>query len=74
MFSEHIRIRLQENILKIYILKNHGLFKTGENVQIVDIGKSDDGTEYCIAIRIESHNHPTFIDPFEVQQLALVEF
>ena len=24
-----------------------------------------DGTEYCIAIRIESHNHPTFIDPFE---------
>ena len=23
------------------------------------------GTEYCIAIRIESHNHPTYINPFE---------
>ena len=37
----------------------------GENAGIVDIGTSKDGTEYCIAIRIESHNHPTFIDPFE---------
>ena len=32
----------------------------GENAGIVDIG---DG--YGIAIRIESHNHPTFINPFE---------
>ena len=27
---------------------------------IVDIGNG-----YCIALRIESHNHPTFINPFE---------
>ena len=31
-----------------------------KNAGIVDIG---DG--YCIALRIESHNHPTFINPFE---------
>ena len=37
----------------------------GENAGIVNIGTAADGTEYCIAIRIESHNHPTYINPFE---------
>ena len=32
----------------------------GENAGIIDIGNG-----YCIALRIESHNHPTFIDAYE---------
>ena len=32
----------------------------GENAGII---RTND--DYCLALRIESHNHPTFIDPFE---------
>jgi len=38
----------------------HVIQGPGENAGIVDIGGG-----YCIALRIESHNHPTFINPFE---------
>ena len=45
-----------------------GYSRTGENAGIVDIGG-----DYAIAIRIESHNHPTFIDPFEGAATGVVE-
>ena len=66
MFSEHISYKTSRKYLKnMYTKENWVVQGPGENAGIVDIGKADDGTEYCIAIRIESHNHPTFIDPFE---------
>ena len=66
MFSEHISYKTTRKYLKkLHTQENWVVQGPGENAGIVDIGKSDDGTEYCIAIRIESHNHPTFIDPFE---------
>ena len=66
MFSEHISYKTTRRYLKNLHTKAEWVVQgPGENAGIVDIGKSDDGTEYCIAIRIESHNHPTFIDPFE---------
>ena len=42
-----------------------GSTRTWGKCCIVDIGSDSDGNEYCIAIRIESHNHPTYINPFE---------
>ena len=39
---------------------NHVIQGPGENAGIVDIGNG-----YCLSIRIESHNHPTYKDAFE---------
>ena len=66
MFSEHISYKTSKKYLRNLHTKEEWVVQgPGENAGIVDIGKSEDGTDYCIAIRIESHNHPTFIDPFE---------
>ena len=66
MFSEHISYKTTKKYLRNLHTKEPWVVQgPGENAGIVDIGKSPDIIEYCIAIRIESHNHPTFIDPFE---------
>ena len=61
MHSEHISYKSTRQYLKLLHTEEPWVIQgPGENAAIVDIG---DG--YCIALRIESHNHPTFIDPFE---------
>lgn len=66
MYSEHISYKTTRKYLKkLHTCADWVVQGPGENAGIVDVGKSSDGTEYCIAIRIESHNHPTFINPFE---------
>ena len=66
MFSEHISYKTTRKYLKkLHTDESWVVQGPGENAGIVDIGTSIDGTEYCIAIRIESHNHPTYINPFE---------
>ena len=61
MHSEHISYKSTRKYLKNLHTKEDWVVQgPGENAGIVDIG---DG--YCIALRIESHNHPTFINPFE---------
>jgi phosphoribosylformylglycinamidine (FGAM) synthase-like amidotransferase family enzyme/selenophosphate synthetase-related protein len=61
MHSEHISYKSTRKYLKtLYTQAPWVVQGPGENAGIVDIG---DG--YCIALRIESHNHPTFINPFE---------
>ncbi|MBP02577.1 MAG: hypothetical protein CMM25_07185 [Rhodospirillaceae bacterium] len=61
MNSEHISYKSTRKYLKkLPTQSNFVIQGPGENAGIVDIG---DG--YCIALRIESHNHPTFINPFE---------
>jgi len=66
MFSEHISYKTSRKYLKKLHTEEPWVVQgPGENAGIVDIGSSLDGTEYCIAIRIESHNHPTYINPFE---------
>ena len=60
MFSEHISYKSTKKYLKNMFTEGaHVIQGPGENAGIVDIG---DG--YCLAMRIESHNHPIFIDPF----------
>ena len=61
MHSEHISYKSTRKYLKQLHTKEPWVIQgPGENAGIVDIGAG-----YSIAIRIESHNHPTFIDPFE---------
>ncbi len=61
MWSEHCSYKSSRLHLKK--LPTHGqrvLVGPGENAGIIDIG---DG--YAIAFKIESHNHPSFIEPFQ---------
>ena len=60
MNSEHISYKSTRKYLKeLYTEGDHVIQGPGENAGIIDIG---DG--YALALRIESHNHPTFIDPY----------
>jgi phosphoribosylformylglycinamidine synthase II/phosphoribosylformylglycinamidine synthase I len=60
MHSEHISYKSTRKYLKnMYTQGDHVIQGPGENAGIVDIG---DG--YCLALRVESHNHPIFIDPY----------
>ena len=66
MWNEHCSYKSSKLHLKKLPTKGKKVIQgPGENAGIVDIGKSADGTEYCIAIRIESHNHPSFIEPYQ---------
>jgi phosphoribosylformylglycinamidine synthase len=61
MHSEHISYKSTRKYLKrLYTEGEHVVQGPGENAGIIDIG---DG--YCLAMRIESHNHPVFIDPYQ---------
>lgn len=62
MWSEHCSYKNSKNILKIFPKDGKKmLVKAGEeNAGVVDIG---DG--YVIAFKVESHNHPSAIEPFQ---------
>jgi phosphoribosylformylglycinamidine synthase subunit PurL len=68
MWSEHCSYKNSKPILKLFSKMNselprqeHLLVKPGqENAGIVDIG---DG--YAVCFKIESHNHPSAIEPFQ---------
>jgi phosphoribosylformylglycinamidine synthase subunit PurL len=61
MWSEHCSYKSSRLHLKKLPTRGPGvLVGPGENAGIIDIG---DG--YAIAFKIESHNHPSFIEPFQ---------
>ena len=58
--SEHISYKSTKQYLRnLFTEAPHVVQGPGENAGIIDIG---DG--YCLALRMESHNHPIFIDPY----------
>ena len=57
MSSEHISYKSTKKYLATMFTEAPWVIQgPGENAGIVDIGNG-----YCIALRIESHNHPIFI-------------
>jgi phosphoribosylformylglycinamidine synthase II len=61
MWSEHCSYKSSRLHLKKLPTKGPGvLVGPGENAGIIDIGGG-----YAIAFKIESHNHPSFIEPFQ---------
>ena len=61
MWSEHCSYKSSRIHLKKLPTRGPRVVQgPGENAGIVDIG---DG--WCIAFKIESHNHPSFIEPFQ---------
>src|SRR5437588_1713530 len=61
MWSEHCSYKSSRIHLKKLPTKGRNvLVGPGENAGIIDIGNN-----YAIAFKIESHNHPSFIEPFQ---------
>jgi phosphoribosylformylglycinamidine synthase len=61
MWSEHCSYKSSKVHLKKFPIKGERVVQgPGENAGIVDIG---DGI--CLAFKMESHNHPSFIEPYQ---------
>ena len=61
MWSEHCSYKSSRiHLKKLPTKSNRVLVGPGENAGIIDIGNN-----YAIAFKIESHNHPSFIEPFQ---------
>ena len=66
MWSEHCSYKSSRVHLKKLPTKSHLVVcGPGENAGIIDIGPDAEGHSWCIAFKIESHNHPSFIEPFQ---------
>jgi phosphoribosylformylglycinamidine synthase len=66
MWSEHCSYKSSRiHLRKLPTKSNRVLVGPGENAGIIDIGASPTGERYAIAFKIESHNHPSFIEPFQ---------
>src|SRR5258705_4512787 len=62
MWSEHCSYKSSRIHLKRLPTRGERVIvPPGENAGVVDLG---DG--WCAAFKIESHNHPSFIEPFQV--------
>jgi len=61
MWSEHCSYKSSRiHLKKLPTRSERVLVGPGENAGIIDIGNG-----YAIAFKIESHNHPSFIEPFQ---------
>jgi phosphoribosylformylglycinamidine synthase len=61
MWSEHCSYKSSRLHLKKLPTRSARVLQgPGENAGIIDVGKG-----YAIAFKIESHNHPSFIEPFQ---------
>ena len=61
MWSEHCSYKSSRiHLRKLPTKSDRVLVGPGENAGIIDIGGG-----YAIAFKIESHNHPSFIEPFQ---------
>jgi len=61
MWNEHCSYKSSKKYLKTLPTKNKNVIQgPGENAGVIDIGDDD-----AIVFKIESHNHPSFIEPFQ---------
>lgn len=61
MWSEHCSYKSSKMHLKNLPTKGeHVVQGPGENAGVVDIGDGE-----CVAFKMESHNHPSFIEPYQ---------
>ena len=61
MWSEHCSYKSSRIHLKrLPVEGEHVLVGPGENAGVIDVGD-----DIAIAIRIESHNHPSYIEPYQ---------
>ena len=65
MWSEHCSYKSSRiHLKKLPTKSDRVMVGPGENAGIIDIGAAP-RERYAIAFKIESHNHPSFIEPFQ---------
>jgi len=61
MWNEHCSYKSSKKYLKTLPTKNKKVIQgPGENAGVIDIGNND-----ALVFKIESHNHPSFIEPYQ---------
>ena len=61
MWNEHCSYKSSKKYLKTLPTKNKNVIQgPGENAGVVDVGDND-----AIVFKIESHNHPSYIEPYQ---------
>ena len=61
MWNEHCSYKSSKHHLKTLPTKNNNVIQgPGENAGVIDIGDED-----ALVFKIESHNHPSFIEPYQ---------
>ncbi|HZW48536.1 MAG TPA: AIR synthase related protein, partial [Bacillota bacterium] len=61
MWSEHCSYKTSKNTLRLFPTSGKRILQgPGENAGVIDIGDNQ-----AIAFKVESHNHPSAIEPFQ---------
>ncbi len=66
MWSEHCSYKSSRiHLKKLPTTGPQVICGPGENAGIVDIGPDDEGRGQCAVFKMESHNHPSYIEPYQ---------
>jgi len=66
MWSEHCSYKSSRRHLAKFPTKGPRVIcGPGENAGVVDIGHDDEGRPLACVFKMESHNHPSFIEPYQ---------
>ncbi len=66
MWSEHCSYKSSRIHLKKLPTKAPWVIQgPGENAGVIDIGEKPDGTALACIFKMESHNHPSYIEPYQ---------
>ncbi len=66
MWSEHCSYKSsRRHLKKLPTSAPWVICGPGENAGVIDIGAGPDGTKLAAVFKMESHNHPSFIEPYQ---------
>ena len=66
MWSEHCSYKSSRRHLKKFPTEGAAVIQgPGENAGVVDIGDGPNGEKLAAIFKMESHNHPSFIEPYQ---------
>jgi phosphoribosylformylglycinamidine synthase len=66
MWSEHCSYKSTRRHLRKFPTTGRRVIQgPGENAGVVDIGADDEGAPLAVVFKMESHNHPSFIEPYQ---------
>ena len=66
MWSEHCSYKSSRIHLKTFPTTGPKVIcGPGENAGVIDIGDGPDGVKLACIFKMESHNHPSFIEPYQ---------
>jgi phosphoribosylformylglycinamidine synthase subunit PurL len=66
MWSEHCSYKSsRKHLRKFPVTGERVICGPGENAGIIDIGEDQNGQKLACVFKMESHNHPSYIEPFQ---------